>query len=245
MGGHKTRYNSLAGDGSAQSIDPIGSTVGNFANRIKRKLKEQEDKELESQRATEKRHARMLQALTTIRKALQEMGQISLGERFTLILDVGDWEGWPRLCLNLVDTLAPEKSDFGLVVTAHDRKQLGVVELRMRSGKLLGYVQLKKQNELERIPLVLKKSVRTFLDDVAEYVLNPEKPSVVTKIESDLIEPEEEIDEFSEKLYKEDLFVEDDYRPSDNSVSAASDEQPLELSAFEKRVNSGNKEDLE
>ncbi len=222
--GSPKRGNLASSDMTAQAVDSLGLTLGNFASRIKRKLKEQESRQEESLKETELRHNRILQALNIIRRALQETGQIQLGERFQLELDVSDWEGWPRLSLNLMDSLVPHKVDYALIVTAHDRKGLGSVELRMKSGALLGEVHLQNEAELEKIPLVLKKSVRTFLDVVTEYVLAPENPSEPKQVESSLLltSDEDVLDEHAEKLLQENLFLEDDYSVNDNRVDSHS-----------------------
>lgn len=228
MGSLKPRNNSLPLEPSGPAVS-LGSTIGSFASRMKRKLREQEDRDEESQRDAESRHARMLQALNIIRRALQETGQIQLGSRFELQFDVGDWEGWPRLSLNLIDLMLPNKVDYALVVSAHDRKALGSVELRMKSGQLLGQVMLRNEGELERIPLVLKRAVRAFLDVVAEYVLNPADPAEFKGIESELLDSEEVLDEQVDKLSKQDVFSNDDYSPHDNIVNRAEESDPLEL----------------
>ena len=209
----------------------LGSTLGNFANRMKRKLREQENRDEESQRDAELRHGRMLHALNVMRRALQETGQIQLGSRFELGLDVSDWEGWPRLSLNLIDLLLPDKIDYALLVTAHDRKCLGTVEMRLKSGQLLGQVHLQNEGELERIPAVLKKAVRSFLDIVAEYVLNPADPADFKSIESELLEQEEALDEHADRLRKQDVFSDDEYSVRDNLVDAVGDAQPLDMNA--------------
>lgn len=228
MGSEKPPKDALTADAAGQTIS-LGSTLGNFATRMKRKLRERENRDEESQRDTECRHSRMLQALNIIRRALQETGQIQLGDRFELGFEVSDWEGWPRLSLNLLDRLIPDRIDYALLVTAHDRKALGTVELRMKSGQLLGQVHLQSESELERIPVVLKRAVRSFLDAVAEYVLNPAAPTESTRIASDLLDEQEMLDEHAEQLSTQDLFSEDGYSVRDNQVAAV--EAPGALSA--------------
>jgi len=220
--------------GSKPAMDGLSSTVGNFANRIQRKLKEQENLDEASARAAEQRHAAMLRALSTIRRALQETSKINLGKRFSLQFESGDWEGWPRLQLSLIDAVAPDRRDYSLIVSAHDRNECGLVELRMLSGQLLGKVELKQEGEYERIPLVMKKSVRTFLDQVAEYVLHPRKESELLEDASRPVETDA-LDEEAQRLKEINLFNDDDYGANENLVEEQDEAEPLQSISFEKQ----------
>lgn len=215
----------------SETIDSLGSTVGNFANRIARKLREQEVLEDHSQKVTEQRQGRVLQAIATIRKVLNETRKIKLGKRFFLDLRVDDWEGWPRIELNLIDNKMPERIDYGLLVSANDRRERGTVRIALRSGQLLGHFELAEPEEMKRIPLVLKKSVRSFLDAVAEYVLNPVKPSETIEEQTKNLDAEKNEappDVHARQLAKENLFSEDIYS-DENRVSLNPNEaNPLE-----------------
>ena len=184
----------------------IGATVGTFASRIARKLKEQEQRAGVSQRATEVRHAQMLQAMTTIRKALQDTSKIKLGGRFTLEMDISDWEGWPRIQLDLIDSLIPDRIGHSLTITANDLRELGTVRFTMNSTQVLASLHLSEPDATEKIPHVLKRTVRTFLDGVAAYILNPAKPDEEQKA---IKLTDEEVDEVGQQLSKEDLFVDE------------------------------------
>ncbi|MBX7138215.1 MAG: hypothetical protein K1X83_09540 [Oligoflexia bacterium] len=198
----------------------LDSTVGSFADRINRGLKEKEQKQGEAHRAKGERHAAMLKEMTTIRKALQETSRITLGERFGFDVDVSDWEGWPRVELNLHDRLAPTWTDLGMVVTANDHKELGTIRIGLKSGEILGKVELASPAESERLPFILKRAVRQFLDIVGAYVLDPVKPEDLLDEETRPLEVEE-LDELAAELAKAEVFSEQehDYSPSANSVS--------------------------
>lgn len=212
---------------SDEAVNYLGSTVGSFTNRLQRKLKEQEILDEEVTRAREIRHSLMLQAMTTIRRALQETCKIRLGERFCFALDVSDWEGWPRVEVQLVDNQIPEWSDLGIIVTAHDRKDQGIIQISMRSGQILGRLEVNNPEQFTRIPTSLKRCVRQFLDCVGYHVLNAPKPEVIKSLSEDL-KFDDEIDPVNEKLKKENVFEEELQQSTENLVSS---EDPGQLLA--------------
>lgn len=216
MGLTKKKRESSTSDLSDDAIGSLGSTVGSFESRINRKLAEQAEQSTQAEIEAQQRNDRILQALNTIRRALQETQKIKLGERFKLDLDVNDWNGWPRLDLNLVDSLDPENSEFTLIVTAHDRKESGSVEFRTNTGEHLGSVALTTDAELGKIPVVLKRAVRAFLDSVAEYVLNPKSAEELLQGRIEL--EEETPDPEAQKLQSVDVFEEGEVHYDKNQV---------------------------
>ena len=190
------------------SIGGVTATVDSFASRIKRKIKEQEERESESQKISEVRHGLMLQAIALCRRALQEASKIYLGNRFFLDIEVNDLEGWPRIELTLIDSRNPENQDCSLLVSANDRKELGTIWFALRSGEHLGQVQLCNDGESTRLPLVLKKSIRMFLDVVAVAVLDKQQELEPEETEVTSLE-EKEIDEVDLGLQQKELFTDD------------------------------------
>lgn len=205
-----------AAEGDSQSS--LESTVDLFSNRIARKLKEKDAKEVESEREAEVRQALMLESMTTIRKALQETLRINLGNRFSLDIEIDDLNGWPRVQLLLTDSLAPEQIDYGIVVSANDRKELGTIEIKLLTGETLGKVHLCDQGEFEKLALILKRAVREFLDIIAAYILNPKRPEELLATQSRALE-DPEADVISNKLAGEDVFTEE-INPQANIVTA-------------------------
>lgn len=204
----------------------LGATVGAFAHRLQQQLKAKEIKDSQSEKAREERHALMMQAMTTIRKALQETCKINLGNRFQFAVEVSDWEGWPRIELNLVDNFAIERKDYGLIVTANDRKDLGTIQMSTRSLMVLGKVQLCDAREFARLPLVLKRAVRQFLDMLGPYLLNPTTPDA--PIKSAALE-EREKDVVDDKLSKENQFFQEEGQNYDNVISGDTKIQPIDM----------------
>lgn len=232
MSSGKTSSQGLADEMTAEAISSLGNTVGTFATRINRKLKEKEELDDVSARQAEIRHARMLQAMTTIRKALQETCKIKLGDRFHFALKVSDWEGWPRVALNLVDKFAPQRVDYSMIVTANDRNSLGSVVINTLNGDTLGRVQLCDSAELNRLPLVLKKSVRQYLDVVANYVLNPVAPEdLLETVTKNITSAANEVDEIGAKLQDTNVFSEENGFGNDNRVSEHDDLVPIEAAS--------------
>lgn len=206
----------------------LGVTADTFATRMQRRLKEQEAKEVVSRQALEARHALMLQAMTTIRKALIGTSRINLGERFSFELDVNDWEGWPRVELNLLDGCSPDNIIHALVITANDRKGLGTVQISTKSGETLARLHLEQPQELDKLPLILKKAVRHFLDIVAAYVLNPPSPEELLSEQSKSLGTTD-FDYIDRRLQTEDLFHEEGATHNENTVESIKEISPLQV----------------
>ncbi len=200
----------------------LGSTFDVFENRLQRKLQKKESNDSAAQEATDARHTRMLKAMNTIRKALQDTSRIRLGSRFSFQLDVVDFEGWPKINLTLIDNVAPDRKDFGLVISANDRQGLGTINIVSLPNTVLGRVQLKDPAEMERLPLLLKKSVRDFLDVVADYVLNPKKPEELIDVQARNLD-EDEPDSIDTKLSGVELFSDELDIADDNRVESVSE----------------------
>ena len=213
------------------TLQSVGNTVGTFAHRLQRKLKEQQVQQSESDKLRESRHALIYQAMTTIRKALAETGKIKLGDRFRFRLQVSDWEGWPKVELLLVDSVAPERVDYFLEVTANDRNDLGTILIKTNGKEVLGRLQLHDPREFKRLPVILKRAVRQYLDVIAAYVLNPKKPEELLEVQAKNLEEEAPVDRVSSALQGANVFAEEDNFASDNLVEEESGEDvPLALS---------------
>lgn len=172
---------------SADQDDTLGGTAEVFATRMQRRLKEQEAKESETKKAQATRQSLLLESMTMIRKALGATSRIALGERFFFSVEVSDWDGWPRVELMLNDKLAPNQAAQSMVVTAFDRKGVGTIQMGLRSGETLARVHIDQPADMEKLPLLLKKTVREFLDIVAEYVLNPKSPQEMLEVQTKAI----------------------------------------------------------
>lgn len=213
---------------TAEAVGSLESTVGTFAVRLQRRLQEQAAEQSKSQKLTDERHSRMLQAMTTIRKALSETGKINLGKRFQFKVKVTDWEGWPRVELALVDNLITDRNSHALIVSANDRNNAGTILMSTNADLVLGRTQLAQPGELEKLPKILKKAVRDFLDTVSAYVLNPRNPAEELKA-IELPHEEAASDEIAAKLEGANLFTEETDYGNDNQVEDAGEMKPVEI----------------
>jgi hypothetical protein len=153
----------------------LSATTQAFNNRIQRKKKEQEKVLSRAEQESRRRHALMIQALMQIRKSLREVTRVDLGERFHFSLIADDWQGWPRLIIRLIDSLLPDADYPTFRVTAHDRHSKGCIEIEYDPAQPPDSVSLAVESELKRMPSVLKKCVRTFLDLTGDIVLEAER----------------------------------------------------------------------
>lgn len=207
----------------------LSSTVGTFANRMARKLRAQEVEEREQAKATESRHKLILQAMSSVRRSLQETMKISLGSRFAFELEILDFEGWPRIELSLWDHLANSPTNNILTVSADDHGQNGTIRITFNRDEVVGLIALKDPNELTKLPIILKKSMRDFLERVSSYVLNPVKPEELLEYQTRNVE-EEDLDPLAAKLKGEDMFSDTLDLSNDNRVEVHQGElQPVKL----------------
>jgi hypothetical protein len=218
--------------GSAQLDSTLVSTVDGFAVRLRRRLDEQAENQSRSAREASERHALMLRALSSMRKALQEAAKLGLGDRFRFRLNVTDWEGWPKVELQLVDVLNASEDLQALIVHAHDRNESGTVQISLRTGEVLARVRLQTASEFDKLPVLLKRSVRHFLDIVMSNVLAPKPADEI--VGAPLAMPSEDPpDSLSQSLKNESVFVDpqEAARGSDNVVDLYTEVRPLEVAS--------------
>lgn len=201
----------------------VGSTVETFAAKMRKKLLEQEERDLEVQKKTSARHALMLQGISLSRKAMQETCKISLGTRFSLELDVTEFESWPRLELVLVDEENEGNRDTCLLVSAHDRQNSGTITFTTRKGESLGLVKLEDTAEMSRLPIVVKRSIRHFLDTVGTIVIESQRTPKKREEEVPLLQ-EEKVECPVERNLQDQVFFSHDAPVSKNVVEASEDE---------------------
>ena len=216
-----------------EMVQSMGSAAETFADKLNRKLKAKEKREDKDQKRTAERHSLMLKGMTTIRKALQETCKITLGERFSFEIEIDDFGGWPRVQLQLIDHENVGHIEHSLIVSAQDAHQAGTIEFKLRNDDLLGQVHMSRPAEFNKIPHVLKQAVRSFLDIVAEYVLNPVQPEATLDEVMEDLEVEEKDMATVQQLAREDMFSEDIVR-NDNLVLP--DEDAEDLSDFSRGV---------
>lgn len=191
------------------------STAKAFNTRIQRKKKEQQEALDNSERSRRIRHQLMLKALISIRKSLKEVSKIDLGSRFSFNLIADDFSSWPRLMIVLTDKNSIEQDLPKFTVTAHDRHDSGTVEIDYSETNKSEKVSLASENDMRGLPIILRKCVRTYLDRIAEIILEAEKNAnaiitddYIEKKKIDEFEEKEETETISSDIYEE-TFVED------------------------------------
>lgn len=214
---------------SEASVAPM---VDSFAGRISRKLEEKELAESQSAQASTERYHLIMQALTFIRKALQEAAKIRLGERFSLKTDISDAEGWPKITLRLFDRLAPEWRELTVEAHASDRQENGLIQMETHAGiKLLSF-SITESDAMQRLPIHLKKALRSFLDEIESYVLDPKKPEELLSVQTKKIETTEKTSTFN-PLSTTNVF-ESDLPTGSDSKEATMIGAPLSVDIFSK-----------
>lgn len=172
-------FDLLRGEGGGQArpvLDTnIVGTAKAFNTRIQRLKKEQEEAQGIATRQTRARHTQMFNALVSIRKSLRDITRIDLGERFSFQLVADDWFGWPRIVVKLLDHEQGGEEYPQLTVSAHDRKAAGTIEILYDSQQPTEKIVVEAESDLKRLPAVLRKCVRSYLDIVGDIVLQAEQ----------------------------------------------------------------------
>ncbi len=218
-------------DDASSLVAPI---VDSFAGRISKRLEEKERAESASAQASHERYHTIMQGLTIIRKALQEACKIRLGSRFSLATTITDSDGWPKITLQVRDMLAPGWNDLFIQAHANDRQADGLLTIDNQAGKRLMLISVVEKNPLERLPIHLKKAMRTFLDEVGAYVLDPRRPEDLLNTQTKAIETTEAAPSAHNPLSNENVF--DEYhQPSGDVLTEDGDAVPLVVDIFNKK----------
>lgn len=211
----------------ATSETDLSAMVGAFENRFQRKKKEREVSTVTVSADTMQRQALMLETMATIRRSLVKVAKIDLGERFAFSMDFDDWQGWPRLLIKLVDPQVPNGDYPIFQVLAHDRLNRATIEITCPSIPKPERIYLNQPTDVARMPLVLKKCVRLFLDRVERAIVDAEHQAT---LEDEIRAHEAEDDQPEESKISGDLFTEDQFEedfldklPSMAALEALSD----------------------
>ncbi len=176
----------------------LSTTAKAFNKKIQIKKKAQEIESEQAEKNARARHTLMLRAMMNIRKSLRDLIRIDLGERFHLYLTNDDFLGWPRLTIKLVDSSASEREYLPLVVTAHDRYDSAVVEIAYSEIDSPEKISLVKNVDLQRLPNLLRKCVRAYLDYVGDIVIKSAKGTQHLQLSAEKYLSKKTIDEFFE-----------------------------------------------
>lgn len=219
-GGELDRLDLLSDQNRSISVPDadILATAAAFNTRIQRRKKEQELALTAADHATRLRHTLMIKALVNIRKSLREVTRIDLGERFHFALGMDDAGGWPRITVRLNDALLPQADYPHLRVTAHDRQARAQIEIDYDAEQATEVLSLSSETELKRLPTILKKCVRSFLDLMGDIVLEAERTGEMGDTDAEL--ESREIDDdlrvsstgslgISHDLFEEEAYPED------------------------------------
>ena len=209
-----------------QSIDAgLQSTVDNFASRMQRRIREQQQERERSEELAKARRELLLKAMTSIRRSLQDAHKINLGDRCSYELTVSDWEGWPKIELLLRDSLTPSSPIQGLAVSVAETSDSGRIVFRTIDHQHLGVFDI-ATDELQKLPLLLRRIVRDFLDTTSAYVLDPPPAEELLEQQTKMIELEGEQINFSDKYSSEEFYLETLSSSADNLVET---EEPTSI----------------
>lgn len=182
----------------------LAGTAQAFTHRIQRKKQEKEQTNLLAEEAAKARHNVLLKSLLNIRRSLTDMTRIDLGERFSFSLKADDWGGWPRLTVSLHDNVMRAAHYPALQVTAHDRQDLAMVEVKFDTNLAPEQLSLAEESNVTKMPLVLKKCVRSYLDLIGEMIIQAEQNSIEFSDSKNLFSPLTSAPSNSETIVPED-----------------------------------------
>lgn len=211
------------------SVAPI---VDSFAGRISKRLEEKERAENASAQAAQERYQLVMQGLTIIRKALQEACKIKLGGRFSLASTITDSDGWPKITLQVRDQLAPGWNELFIQAHANDRQGEGLLTIDNQTGQRLLQLSVTERDPLQRLPIHLKKALRTFLDQVGTYVVDPRRPEDLVAVQTKSIETVDEHEPGIENPLSSENVFQEDHSFSKREVVEQTETKPLAVDLF-------------
>ncbi len=182
----------------------LETTLNAFSRRLNDKKQQREIQNQKSLHEEFSRHKRMLNAIGSIRKSLIEMTRIELEFKYKLQMVQDDYLGWPRISVKLINLLDPTKELHALTVIANDRNGTGNIEISYRKNEKSIIISVKESSNLSKLPSLIKRATRLYLEDIEEIVLNKYKKEENEDI--DLLTKEEKKAKAS---IDENLFTED------------------------------------
>ncbi|MCB0358192.1 MAG: hypothetical protein KDD44_01100 [Bdellovibrionales bacterium] len=162
-------------ESDAPIFTDLTATVGAFETRFQKKRRQQQQEETEAEVEARKRRNVLLQSLMNIRKSLSKVARINLGEQFEFDMFVDDWHGWPRMTIHLRDRECEDGDYPFFQVTANDRQANALIEIIYCSLDNRERISLANESDAMRLPAVLKKCVRIFLDQVEAVILTAKR----------------------------------------------------------------------
>ncbi len=185
---------------SAPKAD-ISKTAKAFNTRIQRKTREKKEAVGVAEKAAQNRQTVMLQSMMQIRKSMREVTRIDLGDRFMFQFVADDSGGWPRLSIKLKDREYINEDYPGFAVICHDRQAKAEIEITYHPLEKPERIHLVEETQVKRLPLILRKCVRVYLDMVADIVL--EAVGKPTDTEDEELMRQRNSDSFNEKSKQE------------------------------------------
>lgn len=159
----------------SEKATDLSATVGAFAARMQRRKREQEELNSVADQASRVRQQLLMKSMVKIRRSLEEVERIDLGDRYFLELQKDDLHGWPRFTLRFLDKTLEQHDLPFLRVVAHDRQGRGAIEITYLPSEPMEQLSLARDADVARLPTALKMCVRAYLDLIGEMVLASER----------------------------------------------------------------------
>lgn len=194
-------YDLLNGESTiSEASDDLGLSA--LSARMQKKFEAHKEAESQAAKEAKERHTLLLTALMRARKILRGVASLDLGADIELRLLCDDLQGWPRIGIKPKKKSQPLRELSIFEIVGNDRSGAAQLEMKTDSGSIREELMLFRTEDLDKLPRLMKRIIRTFLDGLAEEVMRPMK-----EIEEKIATPEE-ISPQSEALKSADLFEE-------------------------------------
>lgn len=164
-------------DGEKARGSGLSATLDAFSTRIQRKKKEQEALDSSAERAARERQQHLLEAMVQVRRALREVSRLDLGDHFRFSLICDDVQGWPRVLLKLHEFEKPNAEHPFFEVVPYDRNSRAVLNIVFGVDRKEEQTILSSKEDIRRLSMMLKRYIRTFLDETADIVVRAKSAS--------------------------------------------------------------------
>lgn len=153
--------------------DTLGLKLSSLSARMQKRFEEHKEAESQSEQDARARHLLLLRGLLRVRKILKGISALDVGVGIELRFVCDDFQGWPRVLIAPRKVDEPDIDYSHFEVTGNDRG--GVAQLEMNSTSIREQLLLLKDDDLERIPRIMKRVIRFYLDSLVEEIVSVNK----------------------------------------------------------------------
>jgi len=166
--------------------DSLNLQLTALSSRMQKRFEEHREAESQAEKDARSRHLILMTGLMRARKILRGVANLQIGGGVELKLVCDDLQGWPRIAILPRKIDDPDIQLSGFEVSGTDRS--GISQIEVLGGKIREQLLLPRPEDLDRIPRLMKRVVRFYLDTLAEEILSAKRKPAEEKLPEKIIE---------------------------------------------------------